>query len=214
MTVEHGYCTLDDLREQLGDRASQNLSERMLTRAINAASRAVDNWTGRRFWADETPETRLFYPEHSDGYELWLPEDIASIAGLAIATDPAGNGSYSNVFDATDYRLWPYSANTAGSIYGGWWKLEGTGRWQFNLRGISGRHGYLPVQITAHFGWAFCPAPIEQATILKAAQLFKRKDAPYGVAQFGDIAAVQITRADKDVTELLWPYVREPVTVG
>jgi hypothetical protein len=52
------------------------------------------------------------------------------------------------------------------------------------------------------------------ATILKATQLFKRKDAPFGVLQFGDIAAVRVTRADADVVELLWPYQRDVAMVG
>lgn len=214
--VIHGYCTVDDLREQLGDLSNQNLAGRMLVRAVNAASRAVDNWTGRRFWQDPVPQTRLFDPSGSPGgaYELWLSDDISTTTGLTIATDTDGNGGYANVFDTVDYRLWPYDANAGGSMYGGWWKLESTGRWRFDIRGINGRHGYLPVQITARFGWAFVPPEIEQATILKAAQLFKRKDAPYGVAQFGDIAAVQITRADKDVVELLAPYQRDVAMVA
>ena len=220
--VTHGYCTVDDLREQLGDLGRGALPENLLVRAINAASRAVDNWCDRRFWADTNPTTRLIYPGSGDGYELWLgmngdgiaSGDIASSTGLAIATDPDGNGSYSNVWATTDYRLWPYGANVGGSVYGGWWKLEGSGRFRFDVRGINGRHGYLPVQITARFGWAFVPDPVNQATVLKAAALFKRKDAPYGVAQFGDIAAVQITRADKDVTELLWPYQRDVAMVA
>lgn len=203
---------MDDLREQLGDLGKANLSENLLIRAINAASRAVDAYTGRRFWLDETPETKLFEPVSNDA-ELWLPEDIGNTTGLAIATD-SGDGSYSTTWDTADYRLWPYRANSSGSIYGGWWKLESQGRLRWDIRGTNGRSGVLPVQITARWGWSFCPAPVEQATILKAAQLFKRKDAPFGVAQFGDIAAVTVTRKDADVTELLWPYVVDMAVVG
>lgn len=220
----HAYCTVDDLREQLGDLTSNNLSERQLVRAINAASRAVDNYTGRRFWADETPQTKLFEAwadvqrssaDHvATNYEMWLPEDIASSTGLVISTDTAGDGSYATDWDTTDYRLWPYGANTSGSEYGGWWKLESSGRLQFAIRGVGGHHGLMPVQITARFGWSFIPPGVEQATILKAAQLFKRKDAPFGVVQFGDIAAVTVTRKDADVIELLWPYVRDVAMVG
>jgi hypothetical protein len=209
--VAHGYCTVDDLREQLGDLGSSNLSERMLVRAINAASRAVDNWCGRRFWADETPVTKTF-PVLACSPELWLPEDIAYSAGLAVAT--SDGSTYSTTWQAADYRLWPYGANTSGSEYGGWWKLESAGRLRFDVRGPYNPSGYLPIQITARFGWAFCPPGVEQATILKAAQLFKRKDAPFGVIQFGDIAAVTITRKDADVVELLWPYVRDVAMVG
>lgn len=220
----HAYCTVDDLREQLGDLNSKNLSDRMLVRAINAASRAVDNWTDRRFWADPAPVVKTFEPWTdvrrqtedyvSTSYELWLPEDIAYTTGLEIATDTNGGGTYDTVWDAADFRLWPYRANTSGNPYGGWNKIESTGRLRFDIRGIGGNRGLMPVQITARFGWSFLPDGVEQATILKAAQLFKRKDAPFGVVQFGDIAAVTITRKDADVVELLWPYVRDVAMVG
>lgn len=215
--VVNGYCTTDDLREQLGDLTSRNLSERQLVRAINAASRAVENYTDRRFWQDAAPVTRTI-PVVASGYELWLDGveagDIASTTGLVIATDLNGDGSYSTVWDASDYRLWPYGANLSGSEYGGWWKIESTGRKRFDVRGINGIRGILPLRITARFGWAFVPDGVEQATILKAAQLFKRKDAPFGVVQFGDIAAVSVTRKDADVIELLWPYVRDVAMVA
>lgn len=223
-TLTHAYCTVDDLREQLGDLTSQSLSERQLIRAINAASRAVDNYTDRRFWMDATPTTQLFQPwtdvrrQMTDyvatSYEMWLPADIASSTGLQIATDTNGDGGYATVWGASDFRLWPYSANTPGSMYGGWNKLESTGRLRFDIRGIGGNRGLMPVRITAQFGWSFLPDAVEQATLLKAAQLFKRKDAPYGVAVFGDIAAVTITRKDVDVADLLQPYLRDAAMVG
>lgn len=201
--LTHGYCTVDDLREQLGDLGRNNLSERQIIRNINAASRAIDEHTGRRFWADETPVTKIF--EASCDAELWLPEDIASSTGLVVANGLA----YATVWSSSDYRLWPYRANTSGSEYGGWWRLEAAGSLRFGVRTTTGSGGYLPVQITARFGWSFLPPQVEEACILIATALFKRKDAPYGVAQFGDIAAVQVVRTDKHVQELLWPFVRD-----
>ena len=126
-TLTHAYCTVDDLREQLGDLTSQSLSERQLIRAINAASRAVDNYTDRRFWMDATPTTQLFQPwtdvrrQMTDyvatSYEMWLPADIASSTGLQIATDTNGDGGYATVWGASDFRLWPFD-RTAAEEYG------------------------------------------------------------------------------------------------
>ena len=209
--LTHGYCTVDDLREQLDDLTRKALSERMLVRAINAASRAVDAWTDRRFWMDAAPVTQRFAVPAGGCGSFMLPVDIASTTGLVIATDTAGDGTYATTWADTDYQLWPYGANVEGSLYGGWWQIEPTGVHRFAVRGA---RGYHPVQITARFGWSFLPDAIEQATILKATQLFKRKDSPYGVAQFGDIAAVSITRKDADVIELLWPYQRDVAMVG
>ena len=209
----HAYCTVDDLREQLGESKPGNLPENLLVRAINAASRAVDNYTGRRFWQDETLQSVLVPPSVASCYELWLPgnSEISTTTGLAVATDD-GTGAYGTSWTLdTDYRLWPYAANTGGSEYGAWWVLEGLGTSRFDVRGA---RGVYPVRITARFGWAFTPVEVEQATLLKAAALFKRKDAPFGVMQFGDIAAVRVTRQDIDVVELLSGYVRDVAMVG
>lgn len=205
----HAYCTVDDLREQLGDLERNNLSERQLTRCISAASRAIDEYTDRRFWADDAPVTKLFPVAPVADYELWLPEDIAYSAGLVVT--PSDGTAYTTPWDVADYRLWPYGANTSGSPYGGWWKLESVRGLRFDVRATQGIH---PIQITARFGWAFLPTQVEEACILLATALFKRKDAPYGVAQFGDIAAVQIVRTDKHVQELLWPFLRDVAMVA
>lgn len=211
--VTNGYCTVDDLREQLGESKAGNLPQNLLVRAVNAASRAVDNFTGRRFWQDATPQSVLVKPSIVDPYTLWLPGkfEISTVTGLAVATDN-GTGTYATALvQDTDYRLAPYDANTGGSEYGAWWVLEGLGTARFDVRGARGLH---PVRITARFGWAFVPPEVEQATLLKAAALFKRKDAPFGVLQFGDIAAVRVTRQDIDVIELLSGYVRDVAMVG
>jgi hypothetical protein len=210
--VVNGYCTVDQLREHLGESKAGNLPVNLLVRAVNAASRAVDNYCDRRFWQDTGVSARLVEVV-ADDYDLWLPgpDDISTATGLIVATDN-GSGTYPTTWTSgTDYRLWPYGANTGGSPYRGWWKLEGLGTRNFGVRGT---RRFYPVQITARWGWAAVPVEVEEATLLKAAQLFKRKDAPFGIAQFGDIAAVRITRADADVTELLWPFVRDVAMVG
>lgn len=207
--LTHAYCTVDDLREQLGDLERNNLSHRQIVRNINAASRAIDEHTGRRFWADAAPVTKVFDVPPGTDYELWLPEDISTSTGLVVT--PYDGTAYTTAWAASAYRLWPYGANSSGSPYGGWWKLESTGATRFDVRGMRGNY---PLQVTARFGWSFCPPQVEEACILLATALFKRKDAPYGVAQFGDIAAVQVVRTDKHVQELLWPFVRDVAMVA
>lgn len=208
--LKHAYATVDDLREQLSD-SGQKLPENMIIRALNSASRAVDHYTGRRFWQDDAPTTRTF--EVSGCYpDFTLPGDaeISTTTGLQIATwDISGYGP-AWVQD-TDFRLAPYDALAPSSPYKAWWVLEGTGT---RLFGVRATRGFYPLQITARFGWAEIPDEVESATLLKAAQLFKRKDAPFGIAQFGEIAAVRITRQDIDVVELLSPYQRDVAMVA
>lgn len=209
--LSHAYATLDDLREPLGDSGGK-LSENLLIRALNAASRAVDNHCDRRFWQDDTATPRLIQVgSEAYGIDLPGPDDISTTTGLEVATWNGTDYTGTGIWLPADYNLWPYSANQGGSIYGGWSRLEATGAKLFH---VSATRGYQPLQITARWGWSFIPEGVKTATLLKAAQLFKRKDSPYGVAQFGDIAAVQITRKDADVVELLWPYVVDMAMVG
>lgn len=219
--LTHAYATVDDLREHLGESKPGNLPENLLIRALNAASRAVDNYTDRRFWQDSTVTTRTVQ-FGGDPYNLLLPGDaeISDATGLALATDD-GSGTFPNAWTVgTDFRLSPYDANTESSRYKAWWLLEGTGTRRFDVRGASwgvwrqSSGWYYPVQVTARFGWSSVPPEVEEATLLKAAALFKRKDAPFGVMQFGDIAAVRVTRQDIDVIELLAPYQRDVAMVG
>jgi len=63
------------------------------------------------------------------------------------------------------------------------------------------------VRVTARWGWSAVPAQVKQATILRAVALFKRKDAPHGVAGFDGFGVVRL-RQDPDVEALLQPFVR------
>jgi hypothetical protein len=76
--------------------------------------------------------------------------------------------------------------------------------------------GYWPVfrdrptvRVTARFGWPEVPVAVREATILQASRLFTRLDSPLGVAGFGDMGAMRVSRfVDPDVEMLLQPYRR------
>ena len=48
---------------------------------------------------------------------------------------------------------------------------------------------------------------IKQACIILAGRQFKRYDSPLGVAGFGDLGAMRVSRVDPDVATLIEPYV-------
>jgi hypothetical protein len=65
------------------------------------------------------------------------------------------------------------------------------------------------VQVTARWGWATIPEPITQACIIQASRIFKRYDSPLGVAGFGDLGAIRVSRfLDPDMAQLVEPYRR------
>jgi len=54
------------------------------------------------------------------------------------------------------------------------------------------------------------PKAVELAIVMQAFRLWKRRSTPEGVAGFGDMGVVRVSRLDPDVEELLAPY-RPPI---
>lgn len=185
------YASAFQLREHLGDLAI--LNDGLLSRAVQAASRAVDSYTGRRFWADDSPTVRRYRPLSDRVYV----SDIASTTGLVVKEDN-GSGTFSTTLTIdVDFELCPLNADVDG------WAWD-------EIRAISRSfpsQSRASVEVTALHGWPAVPQDVETATILKAAALFQRKDSPAGVAGFGDFGVVRIGRQqDPHVAELLAPY--------
>lgn len=197
MELSHAYATEDELREHLGDQTQRRIPAGQVVRALNAASRAIDQHTGLRqyglgFWSDVTPATRTF--ETVDANELLVPP-IATPDTITITT--AGTN-----WVTTDYLLYP---------------LDGAVRTVIRTAGLTGTKRFPTNDVTTvltRWGYLECPDEVNEACLLKAASLFARKDAPFGVATFGDFAAVRITRRDPDVIELLNDFCLDIAMVG
>lgn len=197
MAVTNGYCTLAQLREHFDDDATI-LPTALAERAINAVSRGIDKYCARRFWADPTVQTRIYRPEFED--VVWV-DDISTRTGLIVKTDTSGDGTYATTWASTDYELQPLNADADGQAYA-WWRLHAVDRYLFPLTGK-----VPPLQVTAKFGWSLIPDGVEEACILRAAQIFKRRESVSGVAGFDGFGAVRISRRlDPDVCDLLDPY--------
>jgi hypothetical protein len=202
MAVVNGYTTRAQLQEHFGDTITA-LDVDLLDRAITASSRAIDRFCGRRFWIDAAVVARQYRP--GDAGSVFV-DDIATRTGVVVKTDTTGDGTYATTWDSTDFDLEPRNADVVAAGSTGdafsFWQITAIDDKTFPL---SDRRATL--HVTAKFGWSAVPVDVEEACLLKAASLFKRKDAPFGVAGFGDFGVVRIRR-DSDVGELLNPYVR------
>jgi len=213
MPVVNGYCTLAELREYLADSGSQ-LTTALLERAINASSRAVDKYCDRgidgafgRFWADAAVAQRTYLCDST--IETYV-DDISTRTGLIVETGTDGASFGTTWTSGTDFILEPRNAGVVGAGSDAdahaFWKIVAIGSKRFLP------DCYKPtLRVTARFGWSGIPTDVNEATILKAASLFKRKDAPFGVAGFGEFGVVRIGRNDPDVIELLSSYVNPVV---
>lgn len=210
MTLVNAYCTVQEVRDELTDSGASATNTALIEKAINGSSRAIDNWcsggqvgeTGRRFWRDASVTTRLFRCD--DPLRAWVL-DFSGSAGLIVKTDPGADGTFSTTWTSADYQLEPLNG---GVVAGGdtatpfaFWEIVAVKTLTFPV--FSQRAG---LQVTARFGWSTIPDEVNQACVLKAASVYKRKDPAFaasgGLGEFG----VFITRKDPEVIDLLRAY--------
>lgn len=204
MAVTNGYASVADLRLWLGD-ASERLDSGLLERAINASSRAIDKHCNRRFWQDPTVSVREYVVD--DCFHMYV-DDISTSDGVIVKTDDGLTGAYAVTWTTDEYRLNSFTdglspTGNTGAPYA-YTSVSAVGGRSFPKDWWRGERPTL--QVTAKFGWSDVPDEVNQACLIKAAQLFRRKDAPFGVAGFEGFGPVRITRNDPDVSDLLMAY--------
>lgn len=209
MTVTNGYITSDDAMAFVFP-ATNEAARPVLDLAVNAASRMIDTHCGRRFYADSVTSARTFYVDNFIRVQV---DDISTTSSLAVATDENADGVYETTWVAADYVLEPLNAigpnGQAGWPYD---LIRATGNRWFPITYLPGRTPRL--QVTAKWGWAAIPDDVAQACRLLTAQLYRSKDAPFGVAGVSDMGTVQRIRNLPVVEELLAMYVRADNVFG
>jgi hypothetical protein len=200
MAVVNGYCTVDEVRAQFGD-TGEKLNTGLLEKSINASSRAIDRHCNRRFWKDAGVTTRTYVVE--DFYSAWV-DDIATTEGLIVKTDDGLTGMFPITWAENEYQLEPLNGGVDGVTPYAFTQIVATGTRSFPVD--YWRQTRATLRITAKHGWSAVPDEVNSACILKSVSLFRRKDAPFGVANFSEFGPVRITRADPDVMDLLGAY--------
>lgn len=177
--AETAYCTAEELAEWMSATAV-NFSMRAQV-AIDSASREIDSYCGRRFWADDTPSARTYRPDRrsqllfiDDCYDI----DTVTVDGTAVAP--------------SDYVAHPENGVRSG--VDGWPVIYLAGDW----------HG--TVIVTGRWGWAAVPAPVKAACLMLAAETFKAQDAPFGIAGFDGTGVAVRVRRNPLVAAKLEPY--------
>jgi hypothetical protein len=167
-----------------------NASDADATMALLAASRAVEQSTGRRtFWKDATSTTRVFTAA-SPG--LVMIDDTTTVTAVSVKWSLNGTAV---ALTAADYLPEPLNAIVDGQPF-------------TRVRSVYGRLGCTPggVQVTGTFGWPAVPTEVVQLVTIIASKLLKRtREAPWGVVQAGglDGAAVRLASTDPDAQFLI-----------
>jgi hypothetical protein len=202
------YATIAQLKAQLGISVSDTTRDTMLTSVLDAVSQSIDHYCERTFEVATGVATAKIFSVRArtqrtdDGYILVTP-DIGSTTGLALGIGPFG-GTYTPVSGTLE--LYPIEDVDLGFAATG--IMIGDGSWPI---GAGGR-----AQVFADWGWpgsAVNPV-VQQATLLQAGRVFKRKDSPEGVLGSAEWGAVRVSRVDPDVESMLAPLRLHTALVG
>jgi hypothetical protein len=198
MAITNGYCTLAQLKRSTG--ISDSFDDEVLELAIEAASREIDQACERVFFPTTT--SRIYAPRDSLTVEI---DDLETLTTLK--TSSAADGSFDVTWTATDYQLEPLN-KLAGGVSTPYTLIRAVGDFSFPTSRFRVQGEEATVQVTGVFGFSQTPVAIKQATILLASRLFKRNDSPLGVAGFGDMGVMRVSRFDPDIEALIHPYKR------
>ena len=203
MTINNGYATRNQVKAALRIGTADTIDDDLIDNCVGAASRLIDGYCNRRFWQTGTAEARVYQAEDSFYCSI---DDIAGTA-LTLKTSTQADGTFDLTWSRSDYQLEPLNGNLDGLTWS-YDKIRAVGDYLFPT--VNANYGdQALVQVTAIFGWPSVPEPVTQATIIQASRIFKRYDSPRGVAGFGDLGAIRVSRfLDPDMAQLVEPYRR------
>lgn len=198
------YITLAQLKAYLGLSDSNTAQDASLSSRIASASSDINRWTGRQFGRAEVASERTFRVGRSgvDVHDFWSTEDLAVIPYLGQTAGSAWDVS-ALVLEPLDGIVdqvpgWPYNRICTGY-----------GDHPLNMAFF---YSASTVRVTAKWGWEDVPENVITACLMLASSDAKAKDAPFGVAGFGDYA-IRV-RSNPMVEEKLRPYMIQSIKVA
>jgi hypothetical protein len=211
-TPELYYTSVEEIKDRL--RITDTQDDMTIQMAVQAATRWIEKYCGRHFV--QRTSARTYMPDSI--YEVYIDDLVHE---TQVAVDYDGDGIFESVWQpGQDYELSqighdynlsdeaefrPYGVLRAINYAGGGKYMPFT--WPFSRMNR--------IQITGTWGWQAVPLVIRQAAIQLAADFYKLKDAPFGVAGTGEFGLVRVaTVRSLVVLDLLAPYRHPRRSVG
>lgn len=199
MAITNGYTTLQEVKDILRLGTAVSDDDGLLERCIESASRHIDRYCERSFTAGSA--TRIFAPNDSYLCEI---DDLISVTTIKTSTD--ADGVYDTTWGSDDYQLEPLNG-ISGGVYSPYTRIRAVGDYLFPTVNWPESQGEATVQVIGLFGYATAvPTDVIQACNFLAVREYKRYDSPLGVAGFGEIGVVRVSRTDPDIEALLAPF--------
>lgn len=195
------YCPIESLKSRLN--ITHSNSDFELHEACFSASRWIEQHTERVFWRSLS-QSRTFEPHCGT---VLLPAFCDLVSASTVKTDTSGDGTFATTLAGTAYRLLPYNPAAAPE--------------QLPYNEVRLTTGSFPsggvgrpdtVQITGIWGWPKVPSAIRSAAGILAADIYKLKDAVFGIAGEGEF--VMQAGENRRALKLLEPYKRYAVLVA
>jgi hypothetical protein len=204
MTITNGYATRNEVKAALRIGTADTADDALIDNCVGAASRLIDGYCNRQFWSVASATPRVFQANTEYVCDV---DDFSTTNGLVLKTSTFADGNFDVTWTTTDYQLEPLNGILDGLTWS-YDKIRAIGNYLFPT--VNANYGEQAlVQVTALWGWASVPQPITQACIIQASRIFKRYDSPLGVAGFGDLGAIRVSRfLDPDMAQLVEPYRR------
>lgn len=179
-------------------RITDSVDDTLINMAGSAASDLIDGFCARTFATTGTV-TRFYAP--SDNYVLYT-DDIAGTA-ITVQSSTGADAVFDVTWATTDYQLEPLNGVTGGATVP-FTRLRAIDNYLWPTA-----QGEATVKITGLFGYPAVPITVTQATVLQASRIFTRLLSPLGIAGFGDLGVVRVSRQlDPDVAQLVEPFRR------
>lgn len=209
------YCDKDDVKTWLG--LSGTGQDTNLDIAINAACRAIDDYTGRVFSQSDAVEDRFYDCEFADYAFI---DDIATTTGLVVKTLNEDGTDHQTLVLDTDYYLYPLNADKEfpnmpfNKIV---LAIENGGK-------VLQTHFPRSLKVTAKFGFptqdgdtVSVPESIKQAAIMQSARYWSRRNSPMGFSgnpETGQAPVIFLKELDPDVKTLIKHFKISTITLA
>lgn len=187
------YATRAELKREMGIADSNTTQDALLDSKLLAATADINRYCHRQFGRDEvaSPRTYVMGKSGIDVDDIWDRADIAVTPYLGLVA-----GTPWTV--ASVVQLEPLNG-----------VVDGVPGWPVTRLAYVSASFYSygtksTAEVTAKWGWASVPDDVKQACLLLANSGMNAKNAPFGVAAFGDYA-VRI-RQNPMAGEKLEPY--------
>jgi hypothetical protein len=202
VAISNGYASLSQIKSALRIASGDATDDALLEMAVESASRLIDAYCGRNFINAGTV-TRYYNTENPYVVQI---DDARSIAQVQTSTGLDG------VYDTTwtlgtaggqgDAQPEPINDYLGGVVWP-FTRVRAIGDYTFPTGPENS------IKVTAVFGWPNVPVTVTQATILQSSRIFTRLQSPLGVAGFGDMGIMRVSRGlDPDVVQLVEGYRR------